>query len=230
MKHPRDLTNLRFGRLTVLGKAETTKSGTKWNCICDCGSVKKVFRGNLLKENTMSCGCLNKQIVRERDKSTHKMTGSHFYKIWANMKYRCNNKNRKAYRNYGGRGISVCNEWDSFEGFKKDMYERYLIHSSQHSQSQTTLDRIDENDDYKPSNCRWATKNEQFEHKRTNVSTVVDGISYNSLSELARKHDLPVYWVSSRYKRGYRDTELTDKELYENNKKIFGSHKKRGLK
>ena len=170
-KYPKDLTGLKFGRLTVLKqvpKPEHLKYKARyWLCECDCGNDRIVPRNNLIKNNTTSCGCLNKEIVSNmrKDSATHDMTKTRFYGIWRNMKYRCNNKNCRAYPNYGGRGISVCDRWDKFENFYEDMYESYQKHLNEYGEKQTTLDRKNNNGNYESSNCRWATYEEQLNNR-----------------------------------------------------------------
>jgi hypothetical protein len=164
-----DLTNQRFGRLTVLSKAGRDKWGqVLWNCKCDCNGYVVVTGGNLRnRKEKNSCGC----VKAERFRKTYRKHGhtrqwldngkvrvSPEYRSWQGMKKRCLDKNHVYYKNYGGRGIKICDRWvTSFENFLSDMGSR---------PPKTTLDRINPNGDYEPSNCQWATWQVQARNKR----------------------------------------------------------------
>lgn len=159
-----NLTGQKFGRLTVfrLDDFQTVGGHARWMCICDCGTFKVTESSRLRKGDVKSCGCLSREVgQRNRAACTkHGMINSPEYTAWSNMQNRCFKKNQKAWPNYGGRGITVCEEWvNDFTAFFDYVG---LRPSSKHS-----LDRIDNDGNYEPGNVRWATRSVQNANKRS---------------------------------------------------------------
>jgi hypothetical protein len=150
-----NLTGERFGRLVAVRR--TVRVVSVWMCQCDCGRVRKVTLGKLRSGVTRSCGCLKTDETRRRN-FKHGMSGTRIYDIWGGMMKRCYSKNGSRYKDWGGRGIRVCERWHHFPNFLEDMKEGYASH--------LTLDRIDNDGNYEPSNCRWATVSMQNSNTR----------------------------------------------------------------
>lgn len=182
-----DLINKRFERLLVVRYIGSNKHRQSlWLCKCDCGNEVVVSRTNLKSGNTKSCGCYKLEKVK-RKLTTHGMTKTRFYIIFMDILARCTNENEPAYKNYGARGIKCL--WSSFENFKEDMYESYLQHCKEFGEKNTTIDRIDNNDNYCKENCRWATQKEQQNNTRRSRYVKIDGEQL-TISQAAEKYGI----------------------------------------
>lgn len=171
-----DLTGQRFGRLQVTSFAYKKRRITHWNCVCDCGNNCIVGLGNLRSGQTSSCGCLKKDKARERF-SKHTHSSDKLYLIWKSIKKRCFNPNDKNYKNYGGRGIKICDDWksDFMKFYNWSIQNGYKKELSIKGKNIWSIDRIDNNGDYCPENCRWVTNIKQARNKRNNIKVQYNG-------------------------------------------------------
>lgn len=209
-----DLTGQRFGRLVAVEHAGrvVNKNGfrtTLWKCQCDCGNQTTVRYPALITGNTRSCGCLereNKERMMKLAQQTNRKSVSKdfirkledhpLYKTWKSMLMRCNNPNVSGYKHYGGRGIKVCDRWNGelgFENFVKDMGERPT--------PEHTLDRIDYNGDYEPSNCRWATQETQSNNRRNNSFVTLKGEEI-TCAQLCKRYGFYYTYVTYQLRQG----------------------------
>lgn len=185
-----DRTGQRFGMLTVKSLFSYINYNSRWLCLCDCGNETIVSGSNLQAGHTTSCGCYALSVLKKRS-VTHGMTKTDTYICWAHIKARCYNPKEKSYEKYGGRGIMMCDEWlNDFPRFLADMGERP---SKLH-----TIERIDVNGNYEPSNCKWATQKEQQNNRSNNNRVEYDGeiMTVAQLSEKIKvKADKIYYYV-----------------------------------
>ena len=162
-----DLVGMKYHRLTVVSRAPNKRTSSAWNCVCECGGEVVVTGTDLRNGHTKSCGCFRKETTRATRRK-HGATGTPTYEAWKSMKKRCSNQENSDFPSYGGRGIQVCERWiNSFPNFLEDMGER--------PENKSSIDRINNNGNYEPENCRWSTQKEQCNNKRNNVLLTHNG-------------------------------------------------------
>lgn len=187
-----DRTGERYGRLVVAERAANAANvkdtNARWLCVCDCGKTAVAYGQDLKRGKVVSCGCWN---AEKRVK--HGMARTHINAVWRQMLDRCRNENNRAYKNYGGRGIKVCQQWHEFENFLADMGHRPEGYQ---------IDRIDNEGDYEPGNCQWATAKQQQNNKRTSLNLNHDGKTL-TLEQWSAATGFTSEAIRSRLRRGW---------------------------
>ena len=192
--HYKDITGLKFGKLTAIKRIGNDKYNTSvWFCKCECGKTVNVKLNNLKSGNTQSCGCIHQEKISKLFE-THGLTNTRLYHILSNMKGRCYNKNVKDYKNYGGKKIIICDEWlnDFMNFYNWSMENGY--------KEELSIDRKDVTGNYEPSNCRWADMVTQENNRTNNRLIVLNGIT-KTLSEWTKFYGLKHSTVANRITR-----------------------------
>ena len=194
-----DYIGTKHGRLTILAITKKPSIKAEFHCICECGNQKSIQIYNIVR--THSCGCYGKDFQKKF--KTHGQSGTpkqrtRAYKAWLYMRDRCKNTKSPKYKYYGGKGVKISNEWQSFENFFRDMG---------HPKEGMTLDRIDVNGNYEVSNCRWATMMEQGKNKTNNMHLSI-GNEKIHLAEAARRFPVKMQTIWARIKKhGWTDRQ-----------------------
>lgn len=211
MPKKQNLIGKKFTRWTVVKEVKVGKNATRWLCKCDCGNYGVHKTGDLNSGNTKSCGCLQRDRSSESSK-THGLRNTKLYGIWNTMKFRCYNKNSSRYNNYGGRGITICDEW------KNNFISFYNWAMSNGYKEGLSIDRINNDGNYEPSNCRWTNLFVQANNTRRNIF-----ITYNrethSASEWSKLSGVPINTIIWRY----RKYGICDKVFYRGNLRSLSS-------
>lgn len=202
-----DLTGQRFGRLTVISRIENVGHNTSWLCKCDCGNEKIVSGNNLRNGSTKSCGC-----IKNLGNTKHSLCNSRIYRIYTNIHQRCYCKYSTIYKHYGGRGITICDEW------KNDFLSFYSWAINNGYADNLTIDRIDTNGNYEPDNCRWVTMKIQNYNRRSSLKFEHNGEVYNT-KQLAEKTGLTESAIQHRHERGWTVSEIVDTPTHHARKK-----------
>lgn len=202
-----ELAGKTSGKLTVIKRVQSNKKGeSQWLCSCKCGNEVVVVGYRLNSGNTrrtLSCGCLQRRVNTERV-TTHGKYGTRLHKTWQKMKERCNNANSKDYHNYGGRGITYHKEWEEFQPF-------YDWATENGYSDELTIDRIDVNGNYEPSNCGWSNKKTQANNTRLNVHATINGVT-KTIAEWSDYTGIKSGTLHWRYKNGIKGSALICKK------------------
>ena len=189
----KDLNGKKFGSLTVLYFVDTKNAKARWMCRCDCGVEKIITSADLVKGDTKTCGGgIHRRI--------HGMKETRIYRIWKAMKGRCKYPSTDYYKRYGGRGITYCEEWDVFLNF-------YEWSKSSGYKDGLTLDRINNDGNYEPSNCRWITQKEQMSNTSQNIFVEIDGVT-KTIAGWSEQTGIKHKTLSIRYHKGDRGQRL----------------------
>lgn len=216
-----DLTGQRFGRWAVIRYGDRTLAGqTRWLCRCDCGTERLVQGGHLRGGRTQSCGCLHseKTSANNRKYKTKHGGATHthrerLYKIYMDMRRRCEKENAKEYSNYGGRGITVCEEWSGENGYINFRDWSFKNgYDPKAPKKEMTLDRIDNERGYSPDNCRWASYKTQANNRRNNRKITIGGETH-TISEWADKVGIDQRSISSRLYNGWPEEDAVMKPI-----------------
>lgn len=203
-----DLTGMRFGRLTAIKRVGTKHGKALWLCKCDCGGQKETISTNLLRGQTTSCGCKVVENVRSISCKHGESHTSRLYNIWAGMKKRCYSPNNHKYKDYGARGIKMCNEW-----LKDYTVFRDWAMANGYTDG-TTIDRIDNNGNYEPGNCRWITVAEQQKNRRNTRLYIMNG-QLLTIPELARLKGMSPAVIRQNLRKGKRIQEICGSDVVE---------------
>ena len=208
-----DLSGQKFGRLLVLERAENHGRQTYWKCRCDCGNIKEINGAKLKNGHTKSCGCLNtkrkvESNIQRNYNNTHGMSDTRIYRIYHKMYLRCYFKVNPAYPNYGGRGITICQEWLGEHGFEN--FAEWSIKNGY--DDNLSIDRKDNDKGYSPDNCRWATAKEQANNTRSTVFLTYKGET-KPASEWAEITGIRQDTLTTRKRNGWSDEECIEVPL-----------------
>ena len=195
-----DYSGQKFGRLTVLSRAENKNGRTMFNCVCECGNKKAIWIESLKNGSTKSCGCLSREIVAAKN-YRHGQRNTRLYRIWLTMKSRCYLPSQVGYKYYGGQGVTVCDEW------KNDFMSFHDWAMNNGYEETLTIDRIDPYGNYEPSNCRWSTVKEQCNNRSSNINITI-GNATKSLMSWCEIFNVDYKKVHARYQRnGYESID-----------------------
>lgn len=207
-----DISGMRFFRLVAIERDDSKNDGHHifWKCKCDCGNEIVVRKDSLLSGHAKSCGCYLSERRIDGHLKTHGQSKTRLYHTWIGMRRRCYNESDEAYPSYGGRGIKACEDWkNDFQSFASWAYLTGYDESK--SRSEQSIDRIDVNGNYEPSNCRWADCETQNYNRRDTRKIVIDG-EEKTLKDIEKEYGVSMSTLRSRYKK-YKSGEYTINDL-----------------
>lgn len=196
-----NLINQKFNRLTVLERSNNSGKKVMWKCRCECGNITFVSTSNLRCNKAKSCGCLKLEEFSKRFVK-HNQRNTKLYEIWKSIKNRCLNPKSLAYKNYGGRGITICQKW------KDDFMEFYTWSMQNGYNENLSIDRINNDGNYEPSNCRWVDRKTQANNTRTNHFITFDNQTL-TIKQWSEKLNIPYSCLFSRLKNWSIEKALT---------------------
>ena len=201
MPNKLNIVGRRFGKLLVISEDGRDRHGaTMWHCQCDCGVTTRVRGPSLIAGTTRTCGC--GVAARAAQPRTHGQSKMPLYLRWRSMLERCRNPKKTEYKNYGGRGIAVCERWrTSFQAFAEDMGSSFS--------TCLELDRIDNDGDYEPNNCRWTTPKIQNRNRRTNHRLTIGGVT-KTIIEWAEHSGVKANTILTRVRRGWPESRFLE--------------------
>lgn len=204
-----DFINKKYGRLLVISYDAKKGNNHYVNCRCECGNTKSIRLSRLKSGETQSCGCIrieNLEKLRQINNiEKHGKSKEKLYNVYRNIKYRCYNSNCHIYKNYGGKGVKVCDDW------LNDFMSFYNWAHSNGYQEGLSIDRIDVNGDYEPSNCRWSDNTTQA-NNRSNTIYLTHNNKTQSLSTWAKELSIPYATVYSRFSKGEETSSILRKK------------------
>jgi len=209
-----DISNKKYGKLTAIKKAFYKKGKSYWVFRCDCGNEKIIIKDNVVKGQTKSCGCLQKEIAKItqlKNRAIHKKSRTRLYNVYSAIKARCYNKNVNNYNRYGGRGITVCDEWkNNFMSF----YNWAIKNGYKENEKRglCTIDRIDNNGNYCPENCRFVNNTIQARNTRKNHNITINNET-KTLTEWIHIYKICQSTFFNRKKKGFSDIEALTKPV-----------------
>ena len=208
----KDLTGKKFNKLLVLYKTKKDKNGHYyWKCKCDCGNEKEILGTHLLQGTIKSCGCYNSEQVSKRAKTKQIIPNKRIRHIWELMKSRCYNNKNISFKNYGDRGIKICDEWLDKKNGLINFYNWSMENGYREDLS---IDRIDIDGNYEPSNCRWVSWKKQCNNKRNNIKIKYNGESEN-VCYFIQKYSLNKFAIYSRLRKGWSIKDAIEKPINE---------------
>ena len=210
MPRPQDLTGQRFGKLTVIDFAYRRNGKAYWKCTCACGNERIVQGYDLASGHTKSCGCI-RTIDGKEPRYRHGRINTRLYKIWSNMKSRCKNPKFKYFKDYGGRGITYCKEWDDFI-----MFEEWALKNGY--SDNLTIDRINVNGNYEPDNCRWVDMKMQQRNRRSNHLLTYKGETH-CINEWAEIFNISRETIKNRLGYGWPIEKVLTEPIHNNGRR-----------
>lgn len=203
-----DISGKTFGRLTVVSLSEIKNSKRHWECKCICGNIRKIQEDSLTHGRTKSCGCLRTEVNIFKG-TIHGLRKHSLYGVWDGMINRCYRDTCEHYKSYGGRGISICDEW------RNDFVAFYNWSTNNGYEKGLTIDRIDNEGNYEPSNCKWSTRKQQQANRRNTIFIEIDG-AIKSLSEWSDESGISKKVIDYRIRKGWIPSEAVFKPINTN--------------